>query len=85
MLLITCPHCGPRGSDEFTFRGEIALRPSPDTVTPEAWRAYLYSKENAAGDVEEEWFHVAGCRRFLLVERNTSTNRIRSVRDRADR
>jgi heterotetrameric sarcosine oxidase delta subunit len=85
MLLIVCPHCGPRASIEFTFRGATTPRPSVDATTPAGWRAYLYERENLAGNVEEEWFHTAGCRRFLLVERNTIDNRITSVRDRADR
>ncbi|MDX1689681.1 MAG: sarcosine oxidase subunit delta [Acidimicrobiia bacterium] len=85
MLLLTCPHCGPRPSDEFTHRGEIVPRPEVSTVSPDAWRAYLYERANEAGPVVEEWFHGSGCRRFLVIERDTVTNEIASVRDRADR
>ncbi len=80
MLLITCPHCGPRNSDEFSFGGELTSRPGPDADAA-AWRAYLYDKRNLAGWQEERWFHVSGCRRFLLVERHTVSNEIRAVRD----
>ncbi len=80
MLLISCPHCGPRNGDEFAYRGERLARPDADT-TPDAWRAYLYLRGNAAGWQEETWFHVAGCRRFLTMERHTVTNVIRRVRD----
>ncbi|MCP4246967.1 MAG: sarcosine oxidase subunit delta [bacterium] len=80
MLLIFCPHCGPRNADEFSFRGELVPRPGPDPSS-ESWRAYLYTKENLAGWEREQWFHVSGCRRFLDVERNTITNEIRLVRD----
>ncbi len=80
MLLIACPHCGPRNSDEFSFSGEIVPRPGPDP-SPEEWRRYLYEKANARGWVTERWFHVAGCRRFLDVERHTGTNEVRAVRD----
>lgn len=80
MLLIVCPHCGPRNNNEFAFGGETISRPSVD-ATPEEWRGYLYEKANVAGWQSEQWFHVAGCRRFLNVERNTVTNEIRDVHD----
>ena len=80
MLLIVCPHCGPRNNDEFTFGGEAGSRPGPDAAPPE-WRSYLYDRANVAGWQTEQWFHVAGCRRFLIVNRNTITNEISSVRD----
>lgn len=84
MLLIACPHCGPRASAEFTHRGEAPDRPVVSGVAPEEWRRYLYTKENLSGAVTEEWFHVSGCRRFLVVERDSLTNEVRSVRDRSD-
>lgn len=79
MLLIACPHCGPRNSDEFVFNGEVRPRPDVKTTTPAEWRRYLYMRENLSGWVRERWFHVSGCRRFLMVERHTVTNEIRSV------
>lgn len=80
MLLIACPHCGPRNSDEFAYKGEMTRRPPSDT-DPGTWRSYLYERDNAAGWQREQWLHTAGCRRFLVVERHTVTNEIRSVRD----
>lgn len=80
MLVIACPHCGPRNSDEFTFNGEVVARPDPAT-DPATWRRYLYMKRNEAGWQSERWFHAAGCRRFLSIERHRTTNEIRSVRD----
>lgn len=80
MLVIGCPHCGPRNSDEFTFNGEVAARPDPAT-DPATWRRYLYMKSNGSGWQEERWFHVAGCRRFLMIERNLDTNEVRQVTD----
>lgn len=78
MLVIVCPHCGPRTHDEFTHRGEIVPRPGPD-ATPAEWRTYLYERDNRAGPQRERWFHVHGCRRFIDVERDTVTNEITSV------
>lgn len=80
MLLITCPHCGPRNDDEFAFKGEVVPRPQVGETEPAEWRSYLYMKDNVSGWHEERWFHVSGCRRFLRVERNTATNEIRRVK-----
>ncbi len=79
MLVIICPHCGPRNSDEFTYQGERVARPDPGTADESAWRRYLYMKSNESGWVTERWFHVSGCRRFSMVERHTVSNEIRSV------
>ncbi len=79
MLLIICPNCGPRNSEEFTFQGEVRSRPDVNTVDPEAWRRYLYMRSNESGWVSERWFHVSGCRRFLMIERHTVSNEIRDV------
>jgi heterotetrameric sarcosine oxidase delta subunit len=84
MLLINCPHCGPRNSDEFVYNGERVPRPGSD-ADPAVWRNYLYIRTNASGWQSERWFHVSGCRRFLLIERNLDSNEIRSVRDYQDR
>ena len=81
MLVIICPHCGPRDSDEFTFGGETPPRPDVGETGPGEWRSYLYMRNNVAGPVIERWFHVSGCRRFLSVERDTISNEIGSVRD----
>ncbi len=84
MLLIVCPHCGPRNDTEFTYhQGEPRVRPMPD-ATPSVWRRYLYEEANEAGWVTEQWFHGMGCRRFLHIERHTVSNEIRAVRDVAD-
>lgn len=83
MLVITCPHCGPRNDFEFTYQGERAPRPGMDT-DPAAWRSYLYLNENQSGWQRERWFHTSGCRRFLIVERHTVSNEIRRVVDFAE-
>lgn len=79
MLVIICPNCGPRNSDEFAFQGEVELRPDPANTEPDKWRRYLYMKSNPADWVSERWFHVSGCRRYLMLERHTVTNEIRDV------
>ena len=78
MLIITCPHCGPRNDNEFLYQGEVIARPGVD-ADPVTWRNYLYMKRNVSGWEEERWFHVSGCRRFLTIERHTLTNEIRRI------
>ena len=81
MLLIPCPWCGPREDDEFTFGGEADIsRPAdPDALSDEAWAEYLFMRDNRRGLHREQWCHTAGCRRWFIVERDTSTNRILAV------
>jgi len=80
MLLIPCVHCGERNASEFRYAGEAGRRPDPTSASPDVWRHYLYGSGNPAGWVTERWYHRAGCRRFLVVERHTVTNTIRVVR-----
>jgi heterotetrameric sarcosine oxidase delta subunit len=75
---IPCPHCGPRNLTEFRSVGEVHSRPDPATTTPDEWRGYLYGQRNRADWTTETWYHRAGCRTFLTVERHTVTNDIRS-------
>lgn len=79
MLVIICPNCGPRNSDEFVFQGEVWPRPAVNHTDPAEWRRYLYMKSNLADWVSERWFHVSGCRRYLMLERHTVTNEIRDI------
>lgn len=81
MIRLDCPNCGPRNVDEFRHVGERHARPDPATAQPEAWRGYLYLRDNPAGWVDETWLHRSGCRRYLTVERHTVTNEVRSVRE----
>jgi heterotetrameric sarcosine oxidase delta subunit len=79
MMRIPCPYCGPRNSDEFAYIGEARTRPAPD-ADPDRWRDYLYTRRNPAGWTTETWFHRHGCRKFLVAERHTVTNEVRSTR-----
>jgi sarcosine oxidase subunit delta len=71
-LRVNCPFCGERSFTEFSFGGELREASSPDTATDFA-RVYLH--ENAAGLQLERWYHVAGCRRWVTLSRDTRTNR----------
>jgi heterotetrameric sarcosine oxidase delta subunit len=76
MLWLTCPLCGRRPIDEFTFGGE--RRPVPDWIEGEDARNLdeVWNFENPDGVTMERWFHAAGCRRWLTVQRDTSTDTV---------
>ena len=74
-MRIACPNCGERSYTEFWFGGEL---PPPaaegETLEEEFERVWL--RRNVAGVQAERWFHYAGCRRWLTLERDTATNEI---------
>jgi sarcosine oxidase, subunit delta len=80
MLLIPCPWCGPRDETEFRCGGEagIVRPPDPDALDDSAWAGFLFMRTNPKGWHRERWYHAAGCRRWLVVERHTVTSEIRS-------
>ncbi len=81
-MLITCPYCGPRDLAEFSYQGDAnRTRPEAGSTDPAAWYAYVYERPNPAGRHSELWQHAGGCRAHLLVERDTLTHAIGSVRD----
>ncbi|MGH3343307.1 MAG: sarcosine oxidase subunit delta [Carbonactinosporaceae bacterium] len=78
MILLPCPWCGPRNVAEFGYLGEALARPDPNHATPREWRDYLYARDNGCGWVAETWYHRAGCRRYVSLERHTATNEVRA-------
>jgi len=82
-MRIACPHCGERGNEEFSFLGAAGLlRPAADAPA-EDWHAYVYQRDNPAGANSELWHHLNGCRRWLVVTRDTRTHAIAAVVDAA--
>jgi len=81
-MRIKCPHCGPRGLEEFLCHGEaMRKRPADGGAAPtQAWTDFVYIRENPNGTHKEFWYHHAGCRAWLLVNRDLSTHEILSVR-----
>lgn len=79
--LIDCPHCGRRPREEFSVRGDASVtRPDPEAGA-EAWHDYLHLRTNPRGRHAEHWRHSGGCRRWLVVERDTITHAVLAVRD----
>jgi heterotetrameric sarcosine oxidase delta subunit len=72
-FLLTCPNCGPREVTEFVAGGEVVERPAARPETRRELSAYLYFRDNVAGEQREWWFHSAGCGRWLVATRDTTT------------
>lgn len=83
MLLIPCPHCGPRHEDEFHCGGEACRRrpADPDSLDDLQWADYLYNNDNNKGWVRERWWHYQGCNRWFEIERNNVTHEIRKLNE----
>lgn len=81
--LISCPHCGVRPKEEFTIKGDADLaRPAADAGA-DVWYDYVYLRDNSRGRHKEYWHHSSGCRRWLVVERDTTTHKVYGVNDAA--
>jgi len=77
MLRIPCPLCGERDYTEFRYGGDARKqRPPVGSADPREWHDYVFIFDNVKGLHREFWQHVLGCRQWLLVERNTATNRV---------
>lgn len=78
MLIVPCPHCGPRPENEFRYAGEahIARPADPEALGDAEWADFLYMRTNPKGRHAERWRHVHGCGRFFNCVRDTVTDRI---------
>ena len=73
MLLIPCPHCGPRDQSEFDYGGG-AVR-LPDVSDPSAdWHLAVHLRAHPSGQQPELWYHTAGCERWFTVRRDVKTH-----------
>ena len=80
MLIIHCPHCGPRDHTEFSYGGDATVKRPADGASVEAWSEYVYLRDNPRGAHQELWQHAQGCRAWLVVTRDTLTHAIDAVR-----
>jgi sarcosine oxidase subunit delta len=79
-MRIRCPYCGERSNDEFTVLGDAdALSARPSGSDAAQFHEYAYQRTNPAGPFRELWYHAAGCRRWLVVTRDTRTHAITDV------
>ena len=57
----SCPYCGERALEEFTYRGDATVT-RPTSLEPsaeQAWVDYVYLRDNPAGLHREHWHHSA--------------------------
>lgn len=81
MLRINCPICGLRDDSEFSY-GEDASVTYPELTNSDrkSWFEAVFLRDNPRGLHQERWHHVQGCRQWLIVERDTLTHEIFSVK-----
>ena len=80
MIRIPCPFCGERDHSEFGYGGDASVAYPPLDAPAAEWAQAVFLRENPRGMQAETWQHVSGCRMWLVVERDTMTHEIRSVR-----
>ena len=78
MMLIACPHCGPRAHVEFAYERTMDAV-VPLDADPASAARILYERANPRGSSEELWRHTYGCRAWLRVTRHTATHEISEV------
>ncbi len=77
MILIKCPNCGKRNSQEFRYGGEYNPRPkNPLEQSDAAFAEYVYMRDNRQGEHVEWWYHRAGCGLWFLARRDTQSNAV---------
>ena len=78
MLYINCPHCGLRSQNEFAYGGDGTVkRPELNQdISDEKWNEFVYLRKSPRGKHIELWHHIAGCRQWFKVQRDTVTHEI---------
>ncbi len=80
MVLLECPNCGPRNSQEFRYGGEYNPRPKKPMQRNDAeWADYIYMRDNKLGVQKEWWYHRSGCSTWFLAKRHTKSNQVAST------
>lgn len=75
MLLIPCPHCGPRDQTEFTYGG--LKTPLPDlNGSLRDWHRAVHLRTGDGQVRSELWCHTAGCESWITVRRDLKTHQI---------
>lgn len=80
MIRINCPFCGERDHSEFTYGGDGSVEYPPLDGAMDAWHEAVFARENIRGVQLETWHHLNGCRMWLIVERDTISHEIHSIR-----
>jgi heterotetrameric sarcosine oxidase delta subunit len=76
MLRIPCPWCGVRDYTEFRYGGDATKTRPRLEEGAQVWHDHVFLFDNPKGPHREYWQHVQGCRQWLVLERDTATNRV---------
>jgi sarcosine oxidase subunit delta len=76
MLLIPCPHCGPRNQEEFAYERTLDSVVRLDDA-PEVAITALYTRANLRGEDDEIWSHTCG--QWLRLTRDRMSHAISAV------
>ena len=78
MLNIRCPYCGDRSQKECAYGGDgTVVRPKLNQeISDEKWDEFVYLRKSPRGKHIELWHHIAGCRQWFQVKRDTVTHEI---------
>lgn len=79
-MYIHCPFCGRRDHSEFNYGGDASVTYPPLDASVAEWHDAVFLRSNIRGRQIETWQHTYGCRTWLIVERDTLTHQIFSVK-----
>lgn len=74
-IRIDCPNCGTRALTEWVH-GEVFAVPEAITNPDERDIDRGFMHNNPEGSVREAWFHLYGCRRWIYLTRDTTTDQV---------
>ena len=75
MLLIPCPNCGTRDESEFDYGGRAVSYPALNAAASQ-WHEVVHLRNNPQGEIDEYWFHAAGCESWIKINRSLVTHEI---------
>ena len=75
MLLIHCPNCGARDESEFDYGGRAINYPALDAPIT-LWHEAVHLRVNPPGEIDEYWYHAAGCECWIKMRRDLVTHDI---------
>jgi sarcosine oxidase subunit delta len=80
-MRISCPYCGERGLEEYSYLGDATVERPPGEISEpgDGWIDYVYFRDNPAGLHKELWYHAAGCHAWLVVTRDLRNHAIAAV------
>ncbi|WP_120499117.1 sarcosine oxidase subunit delta [Roseovarius sp. EL26] len=73
MLLIPCPHCGPRDQSEFFYGGTHAPQPALSAKSVK-WHEAIHLRAANPEIQAELWYHESGCARWIYLRRDLKTH-----------